>query len=135
VSSGATARLTTLGYVGRVSYDLAFWVGSNPTSDEEAAEEFERRAAFMEDEDVELRPATSTMQGFIRELLDRFPALDAHSDDDNIWATGPEPGDINGDFAYLTMTYPGAERAYDFVTQAARKHGLVCYDPQNDSLA
>ena len=118
-----------------MSYDLAFWVGPTPASDDEAAEEFERRATFMEDEDAELRPATPTVAAFISELLSRFPALDEDSDDENIWATGPEPGDINGDFVYLTMTYPGAERAYDFVTETARRHGLVCYDPQNDALA
>lgn len=118
-----------------MSYDLALWAGPMPTSDEEAAEEFDRRAAFMEDEDVEFRPATCTMQGFLKDLLDRFPALDRHSNENNIWATGPEPGDINGDFAYLTMTYPGAERAYPFITQLAQRHELVCYDPQKDSLA
>ncbi len=118
-----------------MSYDLAFWVGSAPASDDEAAEEFERRAAFMEDEDTEFSPPTPVMQEFLKELLTHFPALDETSDEDNVWATGPEPGDINGDFAYLTLTYPGAERAYELVTDTARKHGLVCYDPQNDSLA
>lgn len=118
-----------------MSYDLAFWVGPAPANDEEAAEEFDRRAVYMEDEDAELSPPTPAMQGFIRELLDRFPPLDENSEDDNVWATGPEPGDINGDFAYLTMTYPGAERAYEFVTEAARRHGLVCFDPQNEGLA
>ncbi len=119
-----------------MSYDLAFWQGPAPANNDEAAEEFERRASFMEDDDVEFAPPTPEMQAFITELLRRFPPLDESSDEDtNVWATGPEPGDINGDFAYLTMTYPGAERAYDLVTETARKHGLVCFDPQNESLA
>lgn len=118
-----------------MSYDLAFWVGSRPADDDEAGEEFERRADFMEDEDAEFRPPTPAMGAFIQDLLRRFPPLSDQADEEsNVWAVGPEPGDINGDFAYLNMTYPGAERAYDAITETVRKHGLVCFDPQTGSL-
>lgn len=118
-----------------MSYDLAFWVGPRPAGDDEAGEEFERRADLMEDEDAELSPPTPAMQAFIQELLRHFPPLDEDADEEgNVWAVGPEPGDINGDFAYLNMTYPGAERAYDVIAETVRKHGLVCFDPQTGSL-
>lgn len=117
-----------------MSYDLAFWVGPRPADDDEAGQEFDRRASFMEDEDADFSPPTPAMQAFINELLDHFPPLNEASVEDNVWAMGPEPGDINGDFSYLTMTYPGAERAYSRITETVRKHGLVCFDPQTESL-
>lgn len=116
-----------------MSFDLAFWVGPRPSSDEAAADEFERRAAFMDDE-AQLRPPTPPIAAFIADLLATYPPLGEDGDEDCPWATGPEPGDLNGDFAYLTMTYSGAEAAYDFVTETARKHGLVCFDPQSEAL-
>jgi hypothetical protein len=122
-----------------MSYDLAFWAGDAPADDDEATQEYERRSGVLEnllseDGAADFEPPVPAMRAFLTELLERFPPLDESSDDDNVWATGPEPGDISGDFAYLTMTYPGSERAYETVTAMARRHGLVCYDPQEGGL-
>ena len=120
-----------------MSYDLALWVGPPPANDVAAAEEFVRRTAYLEDEDefAELAAATPQVRAFLDELLLRFPPLTALDVDENTpWATGPEPGDVNGDFVYLTMTYPGARRVCDGIVAIARRHALVCYDPQLEQV-
>lgn len=117
----------------RVSYDVAVWAGPRPTSDEAAAEEFELRSAVL-DGDGDLGPASPALAAFVDELLSILPPLDEAEHPDSPWATGPEPGDISGDFAYLTMTYPGARAALDTVAAVAGRHGLVCFDPQEETL-
>ena len=120
-----------------MSYDLALWVGERPTSDEAAADEYERRMSYLEelDDEARLAPASPRVQAFLEELLREFPPLGESEDDgDSPWAVGPEPGDVNGDLVYLNMTFAGAERAYDGVLEIARRHGLVCYDPQEERL-
>ncbi len=121
----------------RVSYDLALWVGEQPRSDAAAADEYERRMAYLEelDDDAELAPASPRVQAFLDELLREFPPLGTPDDEVSPWAVGPEPGDINGDVVCLNMTYPGAERAYDGIIEIARRHDLVCFDPQSEQLA
>ena len=116
-----------------MSYDVAVWAGSRPASDESAGEEFELRSEVM-DGSGDLEPPSPALSAFIDELLSLLPPLDDSDHPDSPWATGPEPGDISGDFAYLTMTYPGAERALETVAAVARRHGLVCFDPQEETL-
>ena len=120
-------------YGARVSYDVAVWAGPRPASDESAEAEFERRAEVL-DGDGDMRPASPAMAAFVDELLAILPALDESDHPDSPWATGPEPGDISSDFAYLNMTYPGARAALDTVVDVARRHGLVCFDPQEGTL-
>ena len=115
-----------------MSYDVAVWSGPLPSSNDDAAEEFEQRVAVLEDDDP--APASLELQAFLDELLSVLPPLDDSEDPDSPWATGPEPGDISGEFAYLTMTYPGAEAARDTVADVARRRGLVCFDPQEGTL-
>ena len=49
--------------------------------------------------------------------------------------TGPEPGDISGDLAYLTLSFSTSETTFAYIVDAAHRHGLVCYDPQSEALA
>ena len=67
-------------------------------------------------------------------MFDRYPPLDDEADESCPWATGPDPGDLHGDFAYLNLTYPGARVALDGVVEIAHRHGLVCFDPQAEAL-
>lgn len=115
-----------------MSYDVAVWAGPQPADDEAAAAEFERRAEALEEGDLE--PASPALTGFLDELLAVLPPLDESDDPSSPWATGPEPGDVSGDFAYLTMTYPGAEASLGTVADVARRRGLVCFDPQDGML-
>ncbi|WP_104524953.1 hypothetical protein [Blastococcus atacamensis] len=116
-----------------MSYDVAVWAGPRPADDESAEAEYERRADVLEDDD-DLPPPSPALAAFLDELLTVLPPLDESDDPRSPWATGPEPGDVSGDFAYLTMTYPGAEAALDTVVEVAGRHGLVCFDPQDGRL-
>lgn len=118
-----------------VSYDLAVWTGPKPATDADALREYVRRTDDLEElDDDELAPAVPEIEAFLTETLDRYPPLDDEDDESCPWATGPEPGDVNGDFALITMTYPGARAALDGVVEIAHRHGLVCFDPQADAL-
>lgn len=89
---------------------------------------------YLEDEELDLRPPSPPLAAFLNELLEQFPRLDDNDDPRSPWAVGPEPGDINGDLAYLNMTFSGADAAVEGVAALARKHGLVCFDPQAERL-
>lgn len=119
-----------------MSFDLAFWVGEEPDSDEAAGAEFEKRTAFMDedDDDEDLAPASPTIAAFVADLLAAYPALGEPGDENSPWATGPEPGDITGDFAYLTLTFSGASASADAIVEIGHRHHLVCYDPQSGTL-
>lgn len=116
-----------------MSYDVALWAGPRPASDELAELEYERRADVLEEDD-DLEPPSPVLVAFVEELLSVLPPLDESDDPASPWATGPEPGSVIGDFAYLTMTYPGARAALDTVVEIARRHDLVCFDPQDGVL-
>lgn len=112
-----------------MSYDLAFWVGPPPLNDASAVEEFERRIEGLDDDD-QWSPASPALQAFLDDVLSLLPPLGGSNDAASPWSTGPEPGDISGDFTYLTMTFPGARAALDTLLDVARRHRVVCFDPQ-----
>jgi len=112
-----------------VPYDVAIWAGPPPLNDASAEEEFERRIEILEDGD-QRSPASPALEAFLDELLSLLPRLGGANDGASPWNTGPEPGDISGDFAYLTMTFPGARAALDTIIEVARRHRVVCFDPQ-----
>lgn len=133
--SVASAFCLVHGYPPPMSYDLAVWVGERPASDAVAGQEYERRAEAVDAfTDVELAAAVPEIQAFLDEVLTRFPGLGEPGDEDSPWAVGPEPGDVNGDFAYLNMTYPGARACLEAVVEIAHRYGLVCFDPQSEKV-
>lgn len=113
-----------------MSYDLAVWDGPRPQDDEQAGEVYDRLTEYFEDDDVEPEPATPPIREFIDELLERHPGLGSPGDGDSPWAVGPEPGDVNGNFVYLTLTFSGAQRSLEWIVATALRRGLVVYDPQ-----
>lgn len=120
-----------------MSYDLAVWIGPTPLSDAEADAEFARRMDAMEEAldhgDVAEAPAPAII-AFVDAALARFPDLTVDSGDDCPWASGPLLGDAVGDLIYLCMTFSGADYARDELAEIASSLGLVCYDPQIESL-
>ena len=115
-----------------MSYDLAVWEGPRPSSDDEAAAEYERLMDQM-DEDPDV-PPSAPIVSFQNELLARWPALGEPGDEASPWATGPEIGDAVGPIMYITMTYSGAQEGVPYAAEVARMLGLVCYDPQEEVL-
>ncbi len=119
-----------------MSYDLAVWAGPQPSDDVAAHAEYESRASAAE---VSSEPPSPVMDAFLTAVLSRYPDQDQDQDEDEDdeygpWATSPLREDAHGDFAYLT-TVPGTPTdVLLWIAQTAAAHGLVCYDPQIESV-
>jgi hypothetical protein len=73
-----------------------------------------------------------TLLQFVDDLLSRFP--DLTQTEDTVWAAGPLRDEILGGFINVAVSWPRADEAWAFFLQTARRHGLVCYDPQAEKL-
>ena len=78
---------TLAGHDVFMSYDLAVWEGPRPSSDDEAAAEYERLMDQM-DSDPDVAPSAPIVT-FMNELLARWPALGEPGDEASPWAMGP----------------------------------------------
>lgn len=119
-----------------MSYDLAIWPGPRPATSDAATEEYELRLDAMEETleaGCEPTPAPELV-ALVEAVLARFPALDEDSGPECPWASAPLVDEIVGDLLVLPMTFSGADDARDVVAQIAAAHGLVCYDPQIETL-
>ncbi len=108
-----------------MSYDLAIWRGPRPADDVAAGEEYERRFDAFE---LARLPPSTEMAAFRADLLASDAAL-------------RQPGEYSrldmaatGNFLYITMTFDNAELGAALITQLARQHDLIVYDPQLESL-
>jgi hypothetical protein len=114
-----------------VSYDLAVWDGGRPRDNHQAGlvydELYER---YLESDDVVV-PPTPRIVGYVGALVDRYPD---DSDGSVVWASPPVIDEASGPIVYLTMAYSQAEEVSEHAASLAREHGLVCYDPQAESL-
>ena len=60
------------GILSRMSYDLAFWQGTAPRSDDEACAMFDELMDELEEAEDE-RPPTPAIQDLVQELESRWP--------------------------------------------------------------
>ncbi|MFJ8623743.1 hypothetical protein ACIRD3_12985 [Kitasatospora sp. NPDC093550] len=112
-----------------MSYDLAVWEGERPRDEDAAAVYEELCERHLESEDVSAEP-TPRIEAYVEALLARYP-------DDvpgSPWASPPVMDEASGPIVYLVMSYRRAEEASAYAAALARAHGLVCYDPQGETL-
>ena len=116
-----------------MSYDLAVWVGARPRSDADASSLYEQLMERMEvgEPDVEPSPA---IRAYVEALLQRWPDITDDAGEDSPWADGPLMANAVGDAIYFSMVWSRAEEASAFAARLAEEHGLVCYDPQSETL-
>jgi hypothetical protein len=118
-----------------VSYDIAVWeAGGRPATDEAALETYNEM--WVRYEDTEESAGTQIL-GFIEELTARYPDLDDLSDeevDDSPWADSPLRGNVMGPFFYFALVPSKADETIPFIAETARRHELVCFDPQQEKL-
>jgi hypothetical protein len=114
-----------------VSYDLAVWDGERPPDNHQAGfvydELYER---YLESDDVVV-PPTPRIVVYVGALVDRYPD---DIDGSVVWASPPVINDASGPIVYMAMSYSQAEEVSEHAASLAREHGLVCYDPQTESL-
>lgn len=123
-----------------MSYDLAVWEGDRP-ADDEAATGFFRERVVPQLEEYDLSnpvPPTPRIRAYVEALLARWPDIKVVGNEvlneDSPWSDGDLMRDAIGWFVYFPMTHSRAAEASAFAAEVAQQHGLVCYDPQTQSL-
>jgi hypothetical protein len=98
-----------------MAYDFGVWISPHPRDDADAGELFVRLVELMNRDDSS--GPTARLSAFARDLLARRPEL-------AVWATAEG----------IRVTADGEpERLEQIVTAVAalaRRHGMICYDPQ-----
>jgi hypothetical protein len=117
-----------------VSYDIAVWEGERPASDEAALETY--RAMWDRYGDSGASPSERLLH-YMEDLTATYPNLDDLADDavdDSPWADGPVDENAQGSFLYFALVSDRASEVVPFVAETARRHHLVCFDPQREAL-
>ncbi|WP_337060812.1 hypothetical protein [Kineococcus sp. G2] len=119
-----------------MSYDVAVWEGPYPESDQAAGAEFTARVEALDaaEQAGQPRPRPSAaLRAFLSDVRAHLPA--GARDVDGVWAVeGPLSEDAAGSFFHTAMTAHGAEVALTTIAGLAGAHGLVCFDPQAQTL-
>jgi hypothetical protein len=113
-----------------MSYDLAVWEGELPSDDEAALEQYESLMERMDAED--LGEPTPRIRAYVEALLERWP--DITVDEDSPWSVSPLMAEAAGHLVYFPMVFSRAGEASEYAADLARRHGLVCFDPQMECL-
>jgi len=118
-----------------MSYDLAVWVGDAPESDAAALVAYTTRMDSMDAaiESVAAADPHPRLLAFADALLGRYPDLD-DGDDDTPWADAALKNNIVADVFYFAMAHRRADAAIPYVVDTAEAAGLVCFDPQTETL-
>lgn len=117
-----------------MSYDIAVWEGERPANHAAALETYNEMWARYEDTD---EPASDRILSYIEELTAKYPDLDDLPDDDvddSPWADSPLQGNVMGPFFYFALVPSKADETVPFIVETARRHELVCFDPQQEKL-
>ncbi len=120
-----------------MSYDVAVWDGDRPANDHEAMETYERLmdADEARSEDEPGEPPTPRIDAFLTDLLTRWPDLHEPGGEASPWAMSGVREDASGPVCYLCMTNTALlDEAVSYISQLARRHGLVCFDTQFEEV-
>ncbi|CAN5175523.1 hypothetical protein BH23ACT9_BH23ACT9_35210 [soil metagenome] len=120
-----------------MSYDIAVWEGDMPADDDAAAAAFEALYDHyvLGSGTLGLVPPAAAIIAFVEGLLQRWPDLDEHNEDEVPWADAPLVGNALGPLLYLGITNGElGDQAVAYVRDLAAQAGLVCFDPQQAIL-
>lgn len=111
------------------------WDGERPLDNHQAGSVYdELYARYLEADDVVVPPAPRIV-AYVEALVERYPD---DVDGSVVWASPPvineASGETSGPIVYLLMSYSKAEEVSEYAASLARKHGLVCFDPQGECL-
>jgi hypothetical protein len=115
-----------------MSYDLAVWEGDMPSNDEEASAQYGALMDRMEAGGFDDPAPTPRIRAYVEALLARWPDID--ESEDSPWASSPLMNEAIGPLVYFPMVFSRADEASQFAADMAHQHGLVCFDPQSESL-
>jgi len=109
-----------------MSFDLCVWEGERPDDDRAAAAEYERVMAALDDP----RPPTPLIREYVEALAERWP----EDRPDSPWAAGPLIEEASGPMVYVAISWSAADEVPPVAAALAAELGLVCFDPQSESL-
>jgi hypothetical protein len=112
-----------------MSYDLAFWEGPRPRDNDEASAVFEQLWGALEESEDDL-PPTPAIQALVETLEARWPGTDPEAP----WATFPLAEDAQGATLYVNLVFGRPDQDLEFMASAARRLGIVCFDPQLEAM-
>ena len=113
-----------------MSFDLAVMNIEQHISSEEAAKIY----GELCEGNYDVLTPSEKIDAFYQELIGQYPDIDSYSDDevdDYPWSVEI---DISDGAVVLSMVWSRVEEVAPFVMHLAEKHGLACYDPQDDKV-
>jgi hypothetical protein len=113
-----------------MSFDLAVIHIEEPISAEDAGEIYRRLC----DGDYEVLRLSESIDRFYQELTSRYPNMEELSDeeiDESPWSVSP---DVSDGAVMVSIRWSRADDMSDFIKELSTKHGLACYDPQEDVI-
>ena len=121
-----------------MTYELAVWQGDPPVNDDVALATFNAlyEKWFGDDEpppDEDPTP-TPAIQRYVASLLQRWPDITTDAGEESPWADGPLFNNAAGNLFYFSLLWSKAEEASAFCADLAGQYGLVCFDPQANTV-
>ena len=109
-----------------MSYDLGVWHAARPMTTEEAGQVYLKLC----DGDVSQVQAHPSVASFLAELTRTYPEIDDWDEADIESCPWSIAFDKSDRHVLMCMAYSRADEIVPFVESLARKHGLVCFNPQ-----
>jgi hypothetical protein len=113
-----------------MSFDLAVMHVEEPINEERAVKIYH---ALCEG-DYEVLPPGENVERFYQELTAQYPDLDQLSDDEAEDSPWSDSLDVSDGAVVMCIRWSRADDMAAFVKGLAAKHGLACYDPQEDVM-
>ena len=113
-----------------MSFDLAVMNVETPISSQEAAEIYGK---ICEGNYDVLKPSEK-IDAFYQELINKYPDIESYADDEVDDCPWSVEIDVSDGAVVMCMVWSRVEEVAPFVMRLAEKHGLACYDPQDDKL-
>ncbi|SOD81784.1 hypothetical protein [Streptomyces sp. Ag109_G2-15] len=110
-----------------MSFDLAFWYSKDPVDASTALEIY--RSILDEASDV-VAP-NSAVGDFLADVVKVFPDLTEENMDNSPWMS---PLYYSDAYVVASISWSRQQVMARALTALARKHGLVCYDPQAEAV-
>jgi formylmethanofuran dehydrogenase subunit E-like metal-binding protein len=110
-----------------MSFDLAFWYADGPVNAVQALATYE--AILREEPDCVA--ANSAVARFNADVVSVFPDLTAENMNDSPWSSPLYSSDA---FAVASINWSRQAVMLQALIALAKKHGLICYDPQSGTV-
>jgi hypothetical protein len=110
-----------------VSFDLAFWYSEGPVDGSSALETYR---AILKEEPSATNPSVAVSE-FLADLVKVFPDLTEENADSSPWMS---PLYFSDAFVVASISWSRQQVMATALAALARKHGLVCYDPQAEAV-